>query len=118
LKKRLSKCPNPSVGAKIPLTIGLALADGKEPELSPEIVHHLGICESCRQNVPLWYKKGQSARLTARAYSIVNRSSRGDVTIIWSDRRGADEITGSAPNERVDLEALKATKARRKGAER
>ena len=30
----------------------------------------------------------------------------------------ADEITVSAPNERVDLEALKATKARRKGAER
>jgi hypothetical protein len=31
---------------------------------------------------------------------------------------GADEITVSAPNGRVDLEALKATKARRKGAER
>jgi hypothetical protein len=30
----------------------------------------------------------------------------------------ADEITVSAPCERVDLEALKATKARRKGAER
>ena len=30
----------------------------------------------------------------------------------------ADEITVSAPDERVDLEALKATKARRKGAER
>jgi hypothetical protein len=30
---------------------------------------------------------------------------------------GADEITVSAPNERVDLEALKATKARRKGAD-
>jgi hypothetical protein len=30
----------------------------------------------------------------------------------------ADGITVSPPNERVDLEALKATKARRKGAER
>jgi len=30
----------------------------------------------------------------------------------------ADEITVSAPNERVDLVLLKATKARRKGAER
>ena len=29
----------------------------------------------------------------------------------------ADEITVPAPDERVDLEALKATKARRKGAE-
>ena len=28
-----------------------------------------------------------------------------------------DEITVSAPNERVDLEALKATKTRRKGAD-
>ncbi len=30
----------------------------------------------------------------------------------------ADEITVSAPDERVDLVLLKATKARRKGAER
>jgi hypothetical protein len=33
-------------------------------------------------------------------------------------RNWADEITVSAPRGRVDLEALKATKARRKGAER
>jgi len=35
-----------------------------------------------------------------------------------ADMEQADEITVSAPNERVDLEALNATKARRKGAER
>jgi hypothetical protein len=43
-----------------------------------------------------------------------------DRVVMTSDSEGIlpDEITVSAPNERVDLEALKATKARRKGAER
>jgi hypothetical protein len=48
-------------------------------------------------------------------------STRKGLDSSWrvaGDSLVADEITVSAPCERVDLEALKATKARRKGAER
>jgi hypothetical protein len=79
---RLPKCPDPKIGAAIPITIGLALADGKPPSLSPEMQHHLEICEGCRQNVPLWYEKGNSARRSAKSYSIVNRWERGDKRIL------------------------------------
>ena len=82
MSKSIPKCPDPKTGAKLPITIGLALADGKSPSLSPEMQNHLEICESCRQNVPLWYEKGNIARRSAKSYSIVNRWERGDERIL------------------------------------
>jgi hypothetical protein len=60
--------------------------------------------------------KNQTSRFSARSRASLTRTLY--VSLDNADKVIADEITVSAPCERVDLEALKATKARRKGAER
>jgi hypothetical protein len=60
--------------------------------------------------------KNQTSRFSARSRASLTRTLY--VSLDNADKVIDDEITVSAPCERVDLEALKATKARRKGAER
>jgi hypothetical protein len=66
------------------------------------------VCSGCV------YRTGQNLAESKITYSNLSKSSFGQ----YCSYALTDEITVSAPCERVDLEALKATKARRKGAER
>jgi hypothetical protein len=87
----------------------------QQTEMQRSFVGKPSLCEGLRflkdDSVPLCRELGHP--LTSLSYNrcdIESKSVIGETV--------ADEITVSAPNERVDLEALKATKARRKGAER
>jgi hypothetical protein len=76
------KCIDPKVGDTIAKQIVFPLSLGKQPELSPDVRHHLEVCECCRENLPNWYAKGKGSYEMGEAFHIVNLSEAGDSSIL------------------------------------
>ena len=89
------QCVDPDIGGTIAMEVAFPIAAGRavrpenpqeRPEFSAEVENHLRICECCREgleeNLALWYKMGESAYETGIAFDMLNRSERGDDSIL------------------------------------
>jgi len=89
------ECVDPDIGGTIAMEVAFPIAAGsavrpenpqERPKFSEEVENHLRICECCREdlekNLALWYKMGESAYETSMAFDMLNRSERGDDSIL------------------------------------
>jgi len=89
------ECVDPDIGGTIAMEVAFPIAAGRavrpenpqeRPKFSEQVENHLRICECCREalekNLALWYNMGESAYETSMAFDMLNRSKRGDDSIL------------------------------------